>query len=172
MKTIIESNENYSVIDLTLEYENWTGKERYGVVSELEQSYVESTFASELEGYAPYIFMDSSFLDIRREFKNNEKKFEMRMLRDTTTFDYDSGLIEQEYPEIALPDFSKEVCEMIEFEKKLSCLKKKKKKRIIQFCKHQFTISEIAEEEGISKASASRTIARAIKKIKKFWKMG
>ena len=71
-----------------------------------------------------------------------------------------------------LPDFSKEVCEMIEFEKKLSCLTNIEKKRIIQFCKHQFTISEIAEEEGISKASASRTIARAIKKIKKFWKMG
>ena len=41
---------------------------------------------------------------------------------------YDSGLIEQEYPEIALPDFSKEVCEMIEFEKKLSCLTNIEKK--------------------------------------------
>lgn len=172
MKTIIESNENYSVIDLTLEYENWTGTERYAVVSDLEQSYVESTFASELESYAPYIFMGSSFLDIRRDFKNNDKKFEMRMLRDTTTFDYDSGLFEQEYPEIALPDFSKELCEMIDFEKTLSCLTFIEKKRIIQFCKHQFTISEIAEEEGISKASASRTIARAIKKIKIFLNLG
>ena len=37
MKTIIESNENYSVIDLTLEYENWTGTERYAVIFDLDQ---------------------------------------------------------------------------------------------------------------------------------------
>lgn len=37
MKTITESNENYSIIDLTLEYENWTGTERYAVISDFDQ---------------------------------------------------------------------------------------------------------------------------------------
>ena len=40
MKTITESNENYSIIDLTLEYENWTGTERYAVISDFDQEYL------------------------------------------------------------------------------------------------------------------------------------
>ena len=55
MKTIIESNENYSIIDLTLEYENWTGTERYAVISDLDQGYIEEMFASELSEYNEYI---------------------------------------------------------------------------------------------------------------------
>ena len=48
MKTITESNENYSIIDLTLEYENWTGTERYAVISDFDQEYLEQNYSSEL----------------------------------------------------------------------------------------------------------------------------
>lgn len=51
MKTIIVSNEYYSIIDLTLEYKNWTGQEKYAVISSLEQGYIETTFAKELKAY-------------------------------------------------------------------------------------------------------------------------
>ena len=78
MKTIIESNENYSVIDLTLEYENWTGKERYAVISDLSQEYIEELYSSELVLYMPYVFMSSAFLEISNDYKRNEKKFEIR----------------------------------------------------------------------------------------------
>ena len=47
MKTITESNENYSIIDLTLEYENWTGTERYAVISDFEQGYLEQNYSSD-----------------------------------------------------------------------------------------------------------------------------
>lgn len=46
MKTITESNENYSIIDLTLEYENWTGTERYAVISDFDQEYLEQNYSS------------------------------------------------------------------------------------------------------------------------------
>ena len=48
MKTITESNENYSIIDLTLEYENWAGTERYAVISDFDQEYLEQNYSSEL----------------------------------------------------------------------------------------------------------------------------
>ena len=70
MKTIIESNENYSVIDLTLEYENWTGTERYAVISDFEQDYIEKEYSSELSKFKPYLYMTSEFLDVRRNFRN------------------------------------------------------------------------------------------------------
>lgn len=55
MKTIIESNENYSIIDLTLEYENWTGTERYAVVSDFDHGYLEQNYSSELSAFKPYL---------------------------------------------------------------------------------------------------------------------
>ena len=61
MKTIIVSNEYYSIIDLTLEYKNWTGQEKYAVISSLEQGYIETTFAKELKDYKPFIFMNESW---------------------------------------------------------------------------------------------------------------
>ena len=91
MKTIIESNENYSVIDLTLEYENWTGTERYAVISDLDQGYIEEMFASELSEYKPYIYMANAFLDIRRDFRNNNKKYEMRSIRSESVFSFEDS---------------------------------------------------------------------------------
>ena len=55
MKTITESNENYSIIDLTLEYENWAGTERYAVISDFDQEYLEQNYSSELSAFKPYL---------------------------------------------------------------------------------------------------------------------
>lgn len=62
MKTITESNENYSIIDLTLEYENWAGTERYAVISDFDQEYLEQNYSSELSAFKPYLFMTRNSL--------------------------------------------------------------------------------------------------------------
>lgn len=105
MKTIIESNENYSVIDLTLEYENWTGTERYAVISDFEQDYIEKEYSSELSEFKPYLYMTSEFLDVRRNFRNNNKKYEMRSLRCESVFNFDENETEEHHTEIAFKDF-------------------------------------------------------------------
>ena len=74
MKTIIVSNEYYSIIDLTLEYKNWTGQEKYAVISSLEQGYIETTFTKELKDYKPFIFMNESCMDIFNEYERNNEK--------------------------------------------------------------------------------------------------
>lgn len=105
MKTITESNENYSIIDLTLEYENWTGTERYAVISDFDQEYLEQNYSSELSVFKPYLFMTSEFLDVRRNFRNNNKKFEMRELLYHAVYDYQDGITEGANLSLVADDF-------------------------------------------------------------------
>ena len=133
MKTIIESNENYSVIDLTLEYENWTGTERYAVISDLDQGYIEEMFASELSEYKPYIYMANAFLDIRRDFRNNNKKYEMRSIRSESVFSFEDSDTETHHKEISIPDFVEQWIENYELKEAIKKLTDKERERLFEY---------------------------------------
>ena len=119
MKTITESNENYSIIDLTLEYENWTGTERYAVISDFDQEYLEQNYSSELSAFKPYLFMTSEFLDVRRNFRNNNKKFEMRELLYHAVYDYQDGITEGANLSLVADDFIDKLIESEELKRAL-----------------------------------------------------
>ena len=169
MKTIIVSNEYYSVIDLTVEYENWTGEERYAVISDLDQEYIETAFASELSAYTPYVFMSSSFLDVRRDFRNNNKKYEMRCLRKESAFGFKDSETEEHHAEITAPDFVDNWIQSYELRQALMTLTENERDRIIDKYINGMTLEEIGNECNCSPAAVFYSIDNAIKKLKKFY---
>lgn len=132
MKTIIVSNEYYSVIDLTVEYDNWSGQEKYAVISDLAQEYIEEMFASELSEYKPYIYMANAFLDIRRDFRNNNKKSEMRSIRSESLFSFEDSDTETHHTEISVPDFVEQWIENYELKEAIKQLTDKERERLIE----------------------------------------
>ena len=169
MKTIIESNENYSVIDLTLEYENWTGKERYAVISDLSQEYIEELYSSELVLYMPYVFMSSAFLEISNDYKRNEKKFEIRDYLYHSLFEYEDGTTEERNHSLLSSDFVDGWIETQTIKIALSTLKEIERKRVVLRFKDQMTYKEIGEETGCSPRGAKYSVDCAIKKLRSFF---
>ena len=170
MKTIIESNENYSVIDLTLEYENWTGTERYAVISDFEQDYIEKEYSSELSEFKPYLYMTSEFLDVRRNFRNNNKKYEMRSLRCESVFNFDENETEEHHTEIAFKDFVDEWIQNNELKEALISLSDIERERIFEYYIVGKTNEEIGADSGCSEAAVRKSIARGLKKLSKILK--
>ena len=167
MKTITESNENYSIIDLTLEYENWAGTERYAVISDFDQEYLEQNYSSELSAFKPYLFMTSEFLDVRRNFRNNNKKFEMRELLYHAVYDYQDGITEG----LVADDFIDKLIESEELKRALTVLSQTEKERLLEYHIIGKTLSQIREEQGCSAAAVKYSVDRAIKKLKKFYNL-
>ena len=171
MKTITESNENYSIIDLTLEYENWTGTERYAVIPDFDQEYLEQNYSSELSAFKPYLFMTSEFLDVRRNFRNNNKKFEMRELLYHAVYDYQDGITEGANLSLVADDFVDKLIESGELKRALTVLSQTEKERLLEYHIIGKTLSQIGEEQDCSAAAVKYSVDRAIKKLKKFYNL-
>ena len=155
MKTITESNENYSIIDLTLEYENWTGTERYAVIPDFDQEYLEQNYSSELSAFKPY----------------NNKKFEMRELLYHAVYDYQDGITEGANLNLVADDFVDKLIESGELKRALTVLSQTEKERLLEYHIIGKTLSQIGEEQGCSAAAVKYSVDRAIKKLKKFYNL-
>ena len=171
MKTIIVSNEYYSVIDLTVEYDNWSGTEKYAVISDFDQGYIEKNYSSELSAFKPYLYMTSEFLDIRRNFRNNNKKFEMRELLYHAVYDYQDGITEGANLSLVADDFVDKLIESEELKRALTVLSQTEKERLLKYYIIGKTLSQIGEEQGCSAAAVKYSVDRAIKKLKKFYNL-
>lgn len=169
MTSIIESNENYFIIDLTLEYEHWTGQERYAVISNLAQEYLEIKYSAELEKYQPYIYMSKQFLDVRQDFKRNDTKFEMRRMRTESIFGFEYS-IEKHNEEISPVDFETELIENILLREALMTLTETERQRIVDYFIVGKTYAEIAEELGCSDTAIKKSVAIGIRKLSNFMK--
>lgn len=158
-----------TVIDLRYEYPNYIGIERYAVISDLDQGYIEEVYSSELVAYKPYIFMTRVFLDIRRDFINNNKKYEMRSLRSESVFNFENSETEAHHSEVATPDFVDKWVQSNELREALMILTENEKDRIVAKYINGMTLEKIGNECDCSPAAVFYSIDKAIKKLKKFY---
>ena len=170
MKTIIVSNEHYSVIDLTLEYENWTGTEKYAIVSDLEQGYIESVFANELDEYKPYLFLSEGCLSAFTEYKRNDEKFKFRHRKLHIPFSFEEGDTDNYHDELSVPSFDTEWIVSEEIKYALSFLTEKERSRIVAFYFRGMTLQEIADESNCRFQSVHESIESAKKKLRNILK--
>lgn len=160
------------IIDLRYEYGNdYTGTEKYGVITALSQKELENKYLDLLTDFTPYIVLPAGFGIVRDDYWRNEKKFEMRRLRGHG-FTIDNEF-EEHHPECAVEkDYIEEMI-LIEREKMLykaiNSLSEIQKRRLIKNFFHNKSIREIAREEGTSHSSVSKSINAALKEIKKFF---
>ncbi len=164
------------VINLHYEYPGWTGKENFGIITELSEDELEIKYGDSLSEYRPCIVLPESFNLIRQNYVNNEAKHRMRSVRFGHAFDITDGEFEQHHPEVSIRD---ELYE--EFEKQntyqelrnaVNMLPELQKKRVIQYYYEGKTMREIATLDGVNVSAVSKSLDLSVKKLRIFLDLG
>lgn len=69
------------VINLELEYEGYTGNERYAIITDLSEDELISRYSTEIEPYKPFIILTRAMGLAMKKHEHDEKKHAMREAR-------------------------------------------------------------------------------------------
>lgn len=168
MDAVVISNDNYTVIDLTEEYAGWTGKERYGVVKHKISKSERERILNELEIYSPYIILPDEFLEVRKTYTDNERKFRLRDMYNHCELyfsDEDANLPEC----FKIPDFIDDFIESYELERAINSLRKKQRDRIIEVYLFGMSYSEAGRAEKCTSGAVKRSVDVAIRNLRAYY---
>ncbi len=166
------------LINLKYEYKEYTGIEKWAVVSELTEKELFEKYPDIVSRYIPFVLLSVKQGEAVYEFKRNESKFYKRSLNNEDAFGYDDELIGIFHSEVAVPDFvEQQITEEYEenryllkmklLDKALSSLTEKQYKYLIARYVANKSAREIAKEEGVAHQVIDRHLNAAVKKIRK-----
>ena len=161
-------NKDCTIIELRFEYPNYTGTEKYAIVTELSQTEIELLYSEQIQKYVPYLILSEDYLKIRNDFLLNEDKAVKRIKNKHDAYGYEDGEMEQYHSELALQDFSDSLIDNIYLRELLEMLPEQQYRRIFQYCFEGRGLAEIAETEGVSHQSISKSIRAGLKLMKNF----
>ncbi len=160
-------------INLSYEYDGYTGEERYAIITALSETEMLDKYADILDYYAPYVLLTEEQGAAIIEHQNNEAKHRMRNLRSGHAFDINDGEFEEHHPEFAVCE---DIIEKIELQNQIRQLREAiatlpevQKRRLVKYFFEGRTYKQIGAEEGVDYTSVRESIAVAIKKLKKFF---
>lgn len=159
-----------TLIDFKYEYPGYDGKIRYGLYSALPTHCLQALFSDILAQIAPYLELDEGYMDARKEYRKNEKKFQYRNSVDNQ-FSTDDAF-EEHHPEVATESFEDDFLRKYDYKKlpvALSCLSDIQHRRVEKHFFGGMTVRKIAAEEMIDHAAVVRSIQAALKKMKKYY---
>lgn len=172
--TLDEQFENdCKVIRLKYEYPNYTGVEKWAIITGLTEEELNKKYTDKIAFLRPFIVLDLAFGKVRKKFINNENKHHMRAVRSIEPFDYDDELLTAHHPELVV-DFleetflRKETCHKVR--SAVATLQDVQKERVIKYFFDGKSTHEIAQEEGVSHQAVSQSIGVALKKLKNILK--
>ena len=131
---------------------------------------LQALFSDILAQIAPYLELDEGYMDARKEYRKNEKKFQYRNSVDNQ-FSTDDAF-EEHHPEVATESFEDDFLRKYDYKKlpvALSCLSDIQHRRVEKHFFGGMTVREIAAEEMIDHAAVVRSIQAALKKMKKYY---
>ena len=160
-------NQECTVIELKYEYPGYTGTEKYAIVTELSQAEIELFYSEQIRKYTPYLILSEEFLKIRNDYLLNEDKTVKRIKNKHDAYGYEDGEMEQYHSELALQDFSNSLIENIYLRELMGMLPEQQYRRIFQYYFEGRGLAEIAETEGVSHQSISKSIRAGLKLMKK-----
>ncbi len=176
-----EFKKECKLINLKYEYEGYTGKEQWAIVTELTESELFKKYPEELKQYEPFVKLSVEQGEAITTFNRNEDKFRKRRNNHEDYFGYDENLTECLHAEAIMADFiERQALEEYEenryFKKMellnmaLSSLTEKQYKYLMARFVDEKSAREIAREEGVSHQVIDRHIIAAIKKFEKVFK--
>ncbi len=168
------------VINLKYEYEGYSGKEQWAVISELTEKELFEKYPDIVEQYIPFVLLSVEQGKAVYEFRRNESKFYKRSKNNEDAFGYDDELIGIFHSDVFVPDFvEQQITEEYEenryqlklklLDKALSSLTEKQYKYLISRYVTNKSTREIAKEEGVSHQAIEKHLNAAIKKVKKIF---
>ena len=175
--TRISSLENYeqfkevcSFFKLEEEYPGWTGTEKYGIITAVSETVLQTEYAVIMKALSPYIILDMNYAAVRNESINTERRYERKKDLHESLFSFDEET-EYYHAELLCPDFSEEIVASDTLKYALSKLTEVQRRRVEQYFFHDMSLKEICESEGgdVTLVSVWQSIQAALKRMKKYF---
>lgn len=157
------------VINLKYEYEEYSGKEQWAVISELTEEEILEKYKPLVQEYIPFLVLPPMYGEVRQQFRRNENKHYMIMVRGhiySLEEDLEEHHLEAAVEDCAAQVFAKE--QSRELWKAINSLNEIQRKRLIAYYFEGKTYREIADEEGVDHKAVVRSVAIALKNLRIF----
>lgn len=166
------------VINLRYEYEGYTGKEQWAVVSELSEKELFEKYPDEIRRYVPFVLLSVEQGTVIADYNRNEDKHRKRQINNGDAFGYEEGMTEHFHSEVVVPDFleqrelneyysQREEEKMRLFVEAMTSLTEKQHKYLAMRYLKGMSAREIAAAEGVAHQVIDRHISAATKKVEK-----
>jgi len=158
------------VIETKYEYPQYTGVEKWIIITDLTEEELNNKYAEQIAPLRPFIILSRSFGEVRDDYRRNEKKHYMRAVRNGHAFDFSEDT-EEHHTEIAAGNLEDEfLCkeEIEELRNAIQLLTPIQRERLIKYFFEGKSSRTIAKEEGVNYSKVDKSIAAAIKNLKKF----
>lgn len=187
--TLTEQEELFAkdckLINLRYEYTNYTGKEKWAVVTELTEKKLRKKYPDIIKRYTPFVLLSMAQGEVINEADRNDDKYEKRAKRTLDVYGYEDDISEQFHRELITPfadPFEQAEEEHLEIEKEqlrrmeiakvrkvLEMMKPIQKERLCKLVLMGLSSRKIAQEEGVNYSAVDKSIAAAIKNFKKYY---
>ena len=187
--TLTEQEELFAkdckLINLRYEYTNYTGKEKWAVVTELTEKELWKKYPDIVKRYTPFVLLSMAQGEVINESDRNDDKYEKRAKRTLDVYGYEDDISEQFHRELITPfadSFEQAEEEQLEIEKEqlrrmeivkvrkvLEMMKPIQKERLCKVVLMGLSSRKIAQEEGVNYSAVDKSIAAAIKNFKKYY---
>lgn len=187
--TLTEQEELFAkdckLINLRYEYTNYTGKEKWAVVTELTEKKLRKKYPDIIKRYTPFVLLSMAQGEVISESDRNDDKYEKRAKRTLDVYGYEDDISEQFHRELITPfadPFEQAEEEQLEIEKEqlrrmeiakvrkvLEMMKPIQKERLCKVVLMGLSSRKIAQEEGVNYSAVDKSIAAAIKNFKKYY---
>lgn len=187
--TLTEQEELFAkdckLINLRYEYTNYTGKEKWAVVTELTEKKLRKKYPDIIKRYTPFVLLSMAQGEVINEADRNDDKYEKRAKRTLDVYGYEDDISEQFHRELITPfadPFEQAEEEQLEIEKEqlrrmeiakvrkvLEMMKPIQKERLCKVVLLGLSSRKIAQEEGVNYSAVDKSIAAAINNFKKYY---
>ena len=187
--TLTEQEELFAkdckLINLRYEYTNYTGKEKWAVVTELTEKELRKKYPDIIKRYTPFVLLSMAQGEVINEADRNDDKYEKRAKRTLDVYGYEDDISEQFHQELITPfadPFEQAEEERLEIEREqlrrmeiakvrkvLAMMKPIQKERLCKVVLLGLSSRKIAQEEGVNYSAVDKSIAAAIKNFKKYY---
>ena len=187
--TLTEQEELFAkdckLINLRYEYTNYTGKEKWAVVTELTEKELRKKYPDIIKRYTPFVLLSMAQGEVINEADRNDDRYEKRAKRTLDVYGYEDDISEQFHRELITPfadPFEQAEEEHLEIEKEqlrrmeiakvrkvLEMMKPIQKERLCKVVLMGLSSRKIAQEEGVNYSAVDKSIAAAIKNFKKYY---
>lgn len=187
--TLTEQEELFAkdckLINLRYEYTNYTGKEKWVVVTELTEKELRKKYPDIIKRYTPFVLLSMAQGEVINESDRNDDKYEKRAKRTLDVYGYEDDISEQFHRELITSfadPFEQAEEEQLKIEKEqlrrmeiakvrkvLEMMKPIQKERLCKVVLMGLSSRKIAQEEGVNYSAVDKSIAAAIKNFKKYY---
>lgn len=152
------------------EYPGWTGDEKYGIITALDESVLLGEYSDIMRALSPYIILGKEYASVRNESMNNDRRHQRNQENSESLFAFDEET-EYHHAELMGPDFTEELIKSEMLRHAMSCLTEVQRRRVEQYFFRDMNLKAICESEGgnVKPVSVWESIQAALKKMKKYF---